>query len=77
MISDKERQFLDAVRIFSKTNRYYGMMPRWVADSCSEAVVRKAFEAGCVAYSSIDDPEAPALEGMILTDKGLELLGTQ
>lgn len=71
---DKQKVFLSAVRVFGKSGRYYGMMPRWVVDSCSEKEVRNAFLSGCVAYSSIDTAEGPAMEGMILTEKGLKLL---
>lgn len=75
MISEEKRRvFLTAVQMFGKSGRYHGMMPRWVVDSCSQQEVRDAFLSGCVAYSTIDGAEGPAIEGMILTEKGLKLL---
>lgn len=71
---ERQKMFLNAVRMFGKSGRYYGMMPRWVVDSCGQSEVREAFLKGCVAYSSIDGADGPSLEGMILTEKGLKLL---
>lgn len=73
-IGDNHKQFLNAVNLFSKSNRYCGMMPRWVVDSCSSNAVREAFQMGCVAYSYVDSDDFPGLEGMILTDKGIKAL---
>ncbi len=74
ILDEQQKTFLSAVRIFSKTQRYHGMMPRWVVDSCNQSEVRKAFAQGCVAYSSIDADSELSLEGLILTDKGCKAL---
>ncbi len=73
-LNERHRAFLSAVRIFGKSNRYHGMMPRWVVDSCNEKEVREAFDLGCVAYSTVAPPDSPAFDGLILTDKGIEAL---
>lgn len=75
-LNERHRAFLNAVHIFGKSGRYHGMMPRWVADSCNEREVREAFALGCVAYSTIAPQDAPAFDGLILTDKGLAALET-
>ncbi len=73
-LNRKQKDFLSAVRLFEKTGRYNGMMPRWVVDSYNEQDVRDAFVSGCVAYSAFSHLGTSAMEGLILTDKGIALL---
>ncbi len=73
-LNEKHLSLLNSVKSFSKTKRYYGMMPRWVVKTCNDNDVRFVFQNGLVAYTSYKPFADMEMQGVVLTDKGLQCL---
>ena len=73
-LNESQMSFLTTVHQFSRSERYHGMMPKRLAQSCDELDVREAFSKGYVALGSIKPHVGQEFEGLMLTDKGLKLL---
>lgn len=73
-LSSREQDFLLIVRLFSRLNRYRGLMPRHLADSCVGSDTEALFLNGYLAKVTMEPDHGAAVSGWVLTHKAVAAL---
>lgn len=74
MIDQEQLSYCHYVYQFKHIKRYKGMMPEHLIRACDEKAVDRLHEQGLLAYMETTLDNGRKLRGVILTDRGLDLL---
>lgn len=74
MIDQELLSYCHYVYQFKYIRRYSGMMPEHLIRSCDERAFARLFQEGYLAFLEASLENGRKLRGVILTDRGLDLL---